>query len=156
MKRISVGRAPENDVVVQDALVSSKHLLLSMDDAGLFFVEDLNSTNGTWVGESFLRNGRQAISLDTTLKIGDTVLEWQNYFLASSPAPVAQTPLPAPEILPTVEKAEEPPTVLPTPSPTLPKTPSTLSWLFWLAIGMGAFFLFLLLFWYFTYVRRVG
>ncbi|TAE08181.1 MAG: hypothetical protein EAZ95_17525, partial [Bacteroidetes bacterium] len=69
---------------------------------------------------------------------------------------VVQTPLPAPEILPTVEKAEEPPTVLPTPSPTLPKTPSTLSWLFWLAIGMGAFFLFLLLFWYFTYVRRVG
>jgi pSer/pThr/pTyr-binding forkhead associated (FHA) protein len=142
--------------VVQDILVSSKHLLLSMDEAGTFFVEDLNSTNGTWVGESLLRNSRQAISLNTLIKIGDTVLEWQNYFLASSPTPEVQTPLPENIAEPVVAEIVETPSSLPTPSPTLPKTPNTLSWLLWLAIGMGAFFVFILLFWYFTYVRKVG
>jgi pSer/pThr/pTyr-binding forkhead associated (FHA) protein len=48
----TLGRAPRADFVVDAALVSRLHCRLSLDDDGLG-VEDLGSTNGTWV------NGRK-------------------------------------------------------------------------------------------------
>ena len=48
----TIGRAPRADFVVDAALVSRLHCRLTLDDAGLG-VEDLASTNGTWV------NGRK-------------------------------------------------------------------------------------------------
>jgi pSer/pThr/pTyr-binding forkhead associated (FHA) protein len=48
----TLGRAPRADFVVDAALVSRLHCRLTLDDAGLG-VEDLGSTNGTWV------NGRK-------------------------------------------------------------------------------------------------
>ena len=48
----TIGRAPRADFVVDAALVSRLHCRLTLDDAGLG-VEDLESTNGTWV------NGRK-------------------------------------------------------------------------------------------------
>lgn len=44
----TLGRAPRADFVVDAALVSRLHCRLTLDDAGLG-VEDLGSTNGTWV-----------------------------------------------------------------------------------------------------------
>ncbi len=43
-----LGRSPECDVRVRFPSVSSRHCKLSFDD-GYWLVEDLNSTNGTWV-----------------------------------------------------------------------------------------------------------
>jgi pSer/pThr/pTyr-binding forkhead associated (FHA) protein len=48
----TLGRAPRADFVVDAALVSRLHCRLTLDDDGLG-VEDLGSTNGTWV------NGRK-------------------------------------------------------------------------------------------------
>jgi pSer/pThr/pTyr-binding forkhead associated (FHA) protein len=48
----TIGRAPRADFVVDAALVSRLHCRLTLDDSGLG-VEDLESTNGTWV------NGRK-------------------------------------------------------------------------------------------------
>jgi pSer/pThr/pTyr-binding forkhead associated (FHA) protein len=48
----TIGRAPRADFVVDAALVSRLHCRLTLDAAGLG-VEDLGSTNGTWV------NGRK-------------------------------------------------------------------------------------------------
>jgi pSer/pThr/pTyr-binding forkhead associated (FHA) protein len=48
----TIGRAPRADFVVDAALVSRLHCRLTLDDSGLG-VEDLDSTNGTWV------NGRK-------------------------------------------------------------------------------------------------
>ena len=48
----TIGRAPRADFIVDAALVSRLHCRLTLDDSGLG-VEDLDSTNGTWV------NGRK-------------------------------------------------------------------------------------------------
>lgn len=46
--RISVGRRPNNDVCITDRSVSGRHLVLERTDDSVW-VQDLNSTNGTYV-----------------------------------------------------------------------------------------------------------
>jgi hypothetical protein len=45
---ITIGRTGMNDIVLADTVVSGKHALIHIEN-GMFFVEDLNSTNGTKV-----------------------------------------------------------------------------------------------------------
>ena len=60
----TLGRAARADFVVDRALISRLHCRFTLDDAGLG-IEDLGSTNGTWV------NGRK---IDRApLADGDTV-----------------------------------------------------------------------------------
>ncbi len=63
----TVGRAPRADFIVEAALVSRLHCRLTLDDGGLG-VEDLGSTNGTWV------NGQKIVRAPLvdgdTLKVG--------------------------------------------------------------------------------------
>ena len=49
----TMGRAPRADFIVDASLVSRLHCRLSVDDRDRLDVEDLGSTNGTWV------NGRK-------------------------------------------------------------------------------------------------
>ncbi|UCF57749.1 MAG: FHA domain-containing protein, partial [Deltaproteobacteria bacterium] len=44
----SVGRAPENDIQINDHSVSRKHLKIFRKGDQLY-IEDLNSQNGTWI-----------------------------------------------------------------------------------------------------------
>lgn len=44
----SIGRGPENSLPIMDDSISSDHVLLSQDN-GLWKLEDLGSTNGTYV-----------------------------------------------------------------------------------------------------------
>lgn len=60
-ERTTIGRRPENDIVIDHLAISGAHaaIVTILQDA---FLEDLNSTNGTWVnGKSikkhFLRDG---------------------------------------------------------------------------------------------------
>lgn len=52
-KGLSIGRLPQNDVIIPDASVSSQHAVLEVTanenfpDIMEYFVRDLNSTNGT-------------------------------------------------------------------------------------------------------------
>lgn len=64
-QQVSVGRAPDNDIVIDNLAVSSHHAKLLAEE-GRFIVEDLNSMNGT-----FLNNQRVRRS---PLKNGDEVL----------------------------------------------------------------------------------
>ena len=48
-----MGRAPRADFIVDVALVSRLHCRFSLDDKDRLDIEDLGSTNGTWV------NGRK-------------------------------------------------------------------------------------------------
>ncbi|MGI9047936.1 MAG: FHA domain-containing protein [Rubrobacteraceae bacterium] len=62
----SLGRSPDSDVVLgKDDFVSGRHAQLSRH-GGLLYVEDLDSTNGTYV------NGRKTVGA-TPLRAGDTV-----------------------------------------------------------------------------------
>ena len=62
---ITIGRESHNDVVLIDPEASRKHAQISFQ-AGRYVVEDLGSTNGTFV------NGRQ-IQVATTLNNGDVI-----------------------------------------------------------------------------------
>lgn len=54
---ISIGRHPDNDIVIDDSAVSSRHARirvaanLDFPDYQEVFIEDLRSTNGTFVNE---------------------------------------------------------------------------------------------------------
>jgi hypothetical protein len=89
MKVITVGRNPQNDVVVQDPSVGRRHLQIVQHDDGHFSVVDLNSTNGTYIngrrimGEAPLRPG-------DAIQIGRARLQWEQYFKIVTPIGTSQ------------------------------------------------------------------
>ena len=64
----TVGRAPRADFIVDAPLVSRLHCRLSMDGNDCLDVEDLGSTNGTFVNGRKVR--RSALRAGDTLKVG--------------------------------------------------------------------------------------
>lgn len=70
---ITIGRSTETDIVLRDPLVSHQHsrIIKKLDE---WFIMDMNSTNGTFVGRDRvtepvrLKNGLK-------IKIGDTVFQ---------------------------------------------------------------------------------
>jgi pSer/pThr/pTyr-binding forkhead associated (FHA) protein len=62
---VRIGRHPYNEVSVSDGAVSRYHCWITATGQG-FFIEDLASSNGTWVNE------RQVTSR-TPLKTGDVI-----------------------------------------------------------------------------------
>ncbi len=61
---MTVGRLPANDVVIDDPTISGYHARLLFED-GQYFVHDLNSLNGTFVGSARVRR--------TSIKDGDEI-----------------------------------------------------------------------------------
>ena len=85
----TIGRAEDNDMVIQDPRVSAHHLILKRSQSGNFIINDLGATNPTKV------NGRAAtlaeLSDGDTLLIGDTFARYE----ASSPAATTPSASPA-------------------------------------------------------------
>lgn len=85
MKTIKVGRSQENDIVLQnDPYASRTHCEFFIDGYGRCVLQDLNSTNGTFV------NG-QRVNVQTVLHhgdkvtVGNTIIPWETYFPQSNP-----------------------------------------------------------------------
>lgn len=70
---ILIGRAPDSTLVITDDYASGRHARVYPDN-GRWFVEDLNSTNGTYLGQQKL-NRPQPITVGQPIRIGKTVLE---------------------------------------------------------------------------------
>jgi aspartyl protease family protein len=81
MKVITIGRDSDNDIVVNDSKVSRHHLQIVCEGAR-FRVVDLNSTNGIFVNDRKI-GGESLLTASDTVRIGNTVLPWQNYFAKS-------------------------------------------------------------------------
>lgn len=76
--QLSVGRQPDNDLVLDDPSVSKKHAILRWDEENeRCTVQDLGSTNGTFL------NASVRLRRETTLKNGDILSfgEVQYWFL---------------------------------------------------------------------------
>jgi predicted component of type VI protein secretion system len=48
---VVVGRAPDSDILIGDPRVSRRHAKISWED-GAYLLEDVGSTNGTWLNEA--------------------------------------------------------------------------------------------------------
>ena len=70
---VLLGRAPECSLVLEDDYASNRHAQLTQRDGG-WVLEDLGSTNGTYIGRTRLTD---PISVDagTAFRIGRTTLE---------------------------------------------------------------------------------
>ena len=72
---ILIGRNPECALVLDDDYASGRHCRIYPDPArDGWLVEDLGSTNGTFIGRDKL-TGSRPVEVGTTLRIGKTVLE---------------------------------------------------------------------------------
>ena len=65
--RITVGRDPSNQIAISETYVSSRHAILSIDEAENLFVEDCDSANGTFV------NNSRVLADKRPLKSGDRI-----------------------------------------------------------------------------------
>jgi hypothetical protein len=72
-REITIGRSPDSDLIVDDEYASTHHakLILINND---WLIQDLNSTNGTYLDGS--RVGTPAVvKLNTSVRVGKTVFE---------------------------------------------------------------------------------
>ncbi|MFB6491186.1 MAG: FHA domain-containing protein [Thermoproteus sp. AZ2] len=70
---VTIGRALDNDVVVPDPTVSRRHLRVSALDDGIY-IEDLGSTNGTYLLPSGEKISSAKAGPEVAVKIGATTL----------------------------------------------------------------------------------
>ena len=80
---ITLGRAPDNDVVINHPAVSGRHLNLSIIP-GSMTLTDLNSTNGTQLnGHRVQPNVPTAVQFGDVMRIGDLTGNWISLGLES-------------------------------------------------------------------------
>jgi hypothetical protein len=72
---LSVGRSKEADVRIDDRYASSIHARV-FSRGERFYVEDMNSTNGTMLNDATLHGEAELIDGDT-IQIGDTVFRFE-------------------------------------------------------------------------------
>ena len=72
---IVIGRDPQSDVVLQDGEVSGQHARITPSPDGTATVEDLDSTNGTFVNQNELIRPRPPRGAATSCSIGVTVMQ---------------------------------------------------------------------------------
>ncbi len=72
---ITIGRAPDSTIVLDDDYASSNHARISFVD-GSWVVQDLGSTNGTWIDRARITNP-VTLTPGHQIKVGRTVLELQ-------------------------------------------------------------------------------
>jgi hypothetical protein len=71
---VTIGRAYDNDVVIDDPYVAPAHLRIMRDDSGALFAEDLGTVNGLFVDRGRERLQRVRVDGNRTIRIGNTLL----------------------------------------------------------------------------------
>jgi pSer/pThr/pTyr-binding forkhead associated (FHA) protein len=100
--KTTLGRRPYNDIVIDNLAVSGEHAVMQMVGADVF-IEDLNSTNGTYINGKAIK--KQLLTHNDTVEIGkykikylvDDSTEFERTMIvrpgSSAPAPSAHTPM---------------------------------------------------------------
>lgn len=71
--RMTLGRRPYNDIVVDNLAVSGEHAALQAIGSE-FFIEDLSSTNGTYINNKKIK--RQILQTGDTIEIGKYAIKY--------------------------------------------------------------------------------
>lgn len=75
---LTFGRGQEADIQIHDPLISRVHSKLTWE-GGNWYVEDLNSTNGTWMmGRKLIK--KSILPLRTSVRIGNSIFELFNMY----------------------------------------------------------------------------
>jgi hypothetical protein len=72
---IGIGRAGANDISIEDSFASGRHARL-YDREGVVYIEDMNSTNGTYVNGRRL-GAQQVLRPSDRIRIGDTEFRFE-------------------------------------------------------------------------------
>src|SRR3954464_10331932 len=67
--RTTLGRAPDNDIVFDNMVVSGHHCVFELKGLADVFIEDLRSTNGTYINGKMVK--RQKLVDGETIAIGN-------------------------------------------------------------------------------------
>src|SRR5215208_5825319 len=130
-----IGRDPSSGIVLDDPEASRRHASVSAAGESIT-VEDLGSTNGTYVAGERIQGSRQVGSGDR-IRIGTTVMEVRVAAAAPPPAPEAEDPqatriggMPIPDAPPAEDAGDQggfepsgPPEPPATPEPAEPAEP---------------------------------
>ncbi|MEU8136175.1 FHA domain-containing protein FhaB/FipA [Streptodolium elevatio] len=73
-QQITIGRAHDSTIVLDDDYASSRHARIYPAPDGTWIVEDLGSTNGTYLDRTRL-TGPTPVPLGAPIRIGKTVIE---------------------------------------------------------------------------------
>ena len=112
--RTTLGRRPYNDIVIDNLAISGEHAVLHMID-GAVYLEDLNSTNGTYVNARAVR--RHMLEHNDVVEVG----KYKIRFLAGHQPFVATRPLTVPAPLQAVAPVQ--PVAATTPSSVAASAP---------------------------------
>jgi hypothetical protein len=86
---IRIGRAPDNDVMVDDPYVASHHVRLTFDENGALHADDLGSMNGTWLDHMTPRPKHSAMRFEVAkhreFRIGRTHVRVRDEFESVAP-----------------------------------------------------------------------
>lgn len=74
-ERITIGRDPENSLVLEDSKISKHHavVFLKNDD---YWIEDVESKNGVYLNGKLIR-GPQKLLDECLIKLGSTILRFE-------------------------------------------------------------------------------
>lgn len=76
--KLRIGREPDNDVPITDVKASRYHAQIRRGEDGYYLIEDLGSTNGTWLEKTRLKPNQPRLWMpDMKVRIGYTVFEMQ-------------------------------------------------------------------------------
>jgi pSer/pThr/pTyr-binding forkhead associated (FHA) protein len=79
--RTTLGRRPYNDIVIDNLAVSGEHAVLQMTGTEVH-LEDLNSTNGTYVNGKAVK--KQLLQNNDTVEIGKYKIKYVNEAAAAN------------------------------------------------------------------------
>jgi hypothetical protein len=161
-KEISIGRDIANDFVINDAEVSRKHARLILEE-DRYKIEDLNSTNGTYIdGQRLI--GPHLMAIGEIIMFGDNVgvvfdgepatpdltvptkVDLESTPIAAIPTPVASFEKPEVSKQPEVKSYPTPEESTPEIEPEIPEEEPKKSINSWLLAGCGCLVVILLLF----------
>jgi pSer/pThr/pTyr-binding forkhead associated (FHA) protein len=91
--KATLGRAPDNDIIVEDPKVSRHHAVIAFTEER-YSITDLESANGTFVNGIRVRESHHPLRAEDVISLGDTELTFYEV------PPSAKTALPKPSAQP--------------------------------------------------------
>lgn len=88
---LTVGRKPDNDIAIDNPAISGHHCRISLE-GGTYYVEDLESTNGTFVNEKRIK--KSGLHNNDVVGVAKHALVFME---DAPPAPTPAEPHPAPD-----------------------------------------------------------